>query len=183
MATLTDLLTADDFLRLPPLEQPAELVRGNLVMMNMPGFRHGAVCVNIVYVLRRFLDQRPLGRVISNDAGVITERGPDTVRGPDVAYYSFARLPATATPVGYPSVAPEIVFEVLSPADRWAATLGEAGEYLNAGTLVVYIVDPEARSVTLCRPATAPVTFNAEHMLALPELHAEFSVPLGSLLD
>jgi hypothetical protein len=32
MATLTDLLTAEDFLRLPPLEQPAELVPGNLVM-------------------------------------------------------------------------------------------------------------------------------------------------------
>ncbi|MFO0900864.1 MAG: Uma2 family endonuclease [Pirellulales bacterium] len=182
MATITDLLTAEDFFRIPSLDQPAELVRGSLVMMNMPGFRHGAVCGNVVYELRRFLEGRPLGRVISNDAGVVTERGPDTVRGPDVAYYSFERLPAQATPVGYPNVAPEIVFEVLSPSDRWAATLGKAGEYLSAGTLAVCIVDPEAASLTLCRPAAAPLTLDADPTLELPELHSEFSVPIRSLL-
>ncbi len=85
MTTLPAPLTAKDFFRLTPLDQPAELVRGSLVTLHMLGFRHGAVCGNIVYELRRFLEGRPLGRVISNDAGVITERGPDTVRGPDVA--------------------------------------------------------------------------------------------------
>ena len=34
-----------------------------------------------------------LGRVVTNDSGIVTQRDPDTVRGADVAYYSYARLP------------------------------------------------------------------------------------------
>ena len=43
--------------------------------------------------LGNFVEEHDLGRVMSNDSGVITERDPDTVRGADVAYYSYARLP------------------------------------------------------------------------------------------
>ncbi len=50
---------------------------------------------------------------IGNDAGVITERDPDTVRGADVAFYSYRRVPKDAEPEGYPDAIPEFVFEVL----------------------------------------------------------------------
>jgi Uma2 family endonuclease len=181
MTTLTDLLTAEQYLLLPEFDQPSELVRGSLVMMNVPGFRHGDVCGSVYYAVRRFLADRPIGRVVSNDSGVITERNPDSVRGPDIAFYSLERLPADVVPVGYPNVAPEVVFEVLSPSDRWAESLGKAGEYLHAGVLAVCIVDPVARSVTLCRPEVAPLTRQEDQTLELPELHAEFSVPVRSL--
>jgi len=48
--------------------------------------------------------------------GIVTERGPDTVRGPDVSYWSAARLPFDLIPVGYPEIAPDLCVEVLSPA-------------------------------------------------------------------
>jgi Uma2 family endonuclease len=147
-------------------------------MMNMPGFRHGDVCRRVAQVVGNFIDERSLGRVTGNDAGVITARNPDTVRGPDIAYYSFERLPADVVPVGYPSVAPEVVFEVLSPSDHWSDALGKAGEYLRAGVRVVCVVDPETRTATLCRPDAAPLTRGEDQSLELPELHAEFAVPL-----
>ncbi|HUY88474.1 MAG TPA: Uma2 family endonuclease [Pirellulales bacterium] len=169
MATIEALLTAEEYFKLPDQGRPSELVRGKIVMMNMPGFRHGLVCSAIAAALRNFVSDRDLGRVVTNDAGVITERGPDTVRGADVAFYSFARLPKTSVPAGYPGVAPELVFEVLSPSDRWPDVLAKVSEYLKAGVLAVCIVDPE-REVVIVHDAEHPGrTLAAGDELALPE--------------
>ena len=179
MAIASDLITAEVFLSLPDDGQAYELVRGSTVMMVRPGYRHGKVCGNVVRLLGNYVAEHELGSIVSNDAGVITERNPDTVRGPDVAFYSYARVPRGADPVGYPTAAPEIVFEVLSPYDRWPAVLGKAAEYLDAGVLVVCVLDPELRSATICRTNQAPLTVARQEELLLPELHADFRVPLA----
>ena len=87
--------------------------------MNMPRPRHGQICARIVYLLERFQEDHPLGHVVSNDCGVVTEHNPDTVRGADVAFYSYGRVPPGPLPRGYLTVVPELVFEVRSPTDRW----------------------------------------------------------------
>ena len=46
MATVETLLTTEEFHLLPDDGQPLELVRGRVVVMNMPGFRHGEICWN-----------------------------------------------------------------------------------------------------------------------------------------
>jgi Uma2 family endonuclease len=138
-------------------------------MMNMPGFRHGLVCSAITGTLRSFVAERDLGRVVSNDAGVVTERSPDSVRGADVAFYSFARLPKAIVPQGYPTVAPELVFEVLSPSDRWPDVLAKVSEYLRAGVLVVCVVDPEREVVVVHDTAHPGRTLASGDELALPE--------------
>lgn len=112
------LLTAEEYLRLPDNGQPTELVRGRVVPVNMPTPRHGEICVQTAYFLRRFLDDHTVGRVVSNDSGVVTEQNPDTVRGADVAYLSYQRAPKGPLPDGYLSVVPEVVFEVRSTTDR-----------------------------------------------------------------
>ena len=92
MATVAEkLLTAEEYGELPDNGQPTELVRGRIVPLNMPAPRHGEICVVTIYLLKRFLEDHPLGRVVSNDSGVITERDPDTVRGGDLAFYSYQR--------------------------------------------------------------------------------------------
>ncbi|MFO0899919.1 MAG: Uma2 family endonuclease [Pirellulales bacterium] len=179
MAIASDLLTADDFRQLPEDGHLYELVRGCAIMMVRPGYRHGRVCGEVVRLLGNYYAQHALGTVIGNDAGVITQRDPDTVRGPDVAFYSFARVPRDADPVGYPDSPPEIVFEVLSPHDRWSEVLSMAGEYLQAGVSVVCILDPEARTATVCRADGPPLVLAHDQDLALPELHAEFRVPVA----
>src|SRR6266404_3475734 len=86
VATPQKLLTADDYIRLPDDGRRRELRRGVVVVMNLPGFRHGEVCGNVYYWVSSFVRQHRLGRVLSNDSGLITERDPDTVRGADVSY-------------------------------------------------------------------------------------------------
>jgi hypothetical protein len=87
------LMTAEEYCLLPDNGQPTELVRGKVVPVNMSRPRHGQICARVVYLLQQHQEDHPLGHVVSNDSGVPTEHDPDTVRGADVAYYSYARVP------------------------------------------------------------------------------------------
>ena len=128
-AVATEILTAKEFARLPDDGIPSELVRGRIVRMNIPKPLHGLVCGNITVVLGSFVKKHQLGWVFSNDSGVITERNPDSVRGPDVAYCSYKRLPKRSRPKrDYLDVAPELAFEVRSPDDRWSKLQAKVAE-------------------------------------------------------
>src|SRR5258708_18643824 len=93
MPTIQTLLTAEEFLRLPAGGPTSELIRGVVVMMNQPNFNHGLITANVHLLLGNFVKQHNLGRTVITDSGVITERDPDSVRGPDVAYYTYERIP------------------------------------------------------------------------------------------
>lgn len=89
MATVERLLTAEEYAQLPGNGVPTELVRGKVVCLNIPSSRHGWLCMRVGKLLANYVDHRELGRVFCNDAGMITERDPDTVRGPDVSFFSY----------------------------------------------------------------------------------------------
>jgi Uma2 family endonuclease len=172
-------LTAEEFARRPDPGYPEELVKGTLVTTPPPGARHGEVCARAISLLKLYLMTNDLGRVLSNDAGVITERGPDSVRGPDVSYYSYAKLPKGPTPKGYPGVPPDLALEVVSPDDRWPKMLAKVAEYLNAGVAIVGVLDPERRTLHLY-DGDDPVRVLAEgDDLALPALLGDFQVPVS----
>jgi Uma2 family endonuclease len=180
--TAKRLLTAEEYGRLPDDGRKTELVRGEVVELNIPRSRHGEICAQIVYIIRRFLDDHPVGRVIGNDSGVITERGPDTVRGPDVTYCSFARIAPGPLAWDYLSVAPEVVFEVRSPTDRWSRILKKIGEFLDMGVGVVCVVDEMTKSINVYRAeANGAISFDQE--LILPELHADFRIAVRRFFE
>lgn len=145
------LLTAEEFTRLPdPLDGARqELIAGRVVTMPPPKGIHGYVCLNLGAELRTFVRSRSLGWVVSNDAGVILERDPDTVRGPDLAYYSKERVPVL--PTGYFEVPPDLAVEVLSPDDAASRINSKVRHYLAHGVRLVWVVDPEERTVTVYR--------------------------------
>ena len=183
MATAEALLTAEEFERMPDPGYPTELVRGRIVAMNPPGFRHGAVCVNIVRIVGGYLDRDDRGRLVSNDSGTITERGPDTVRGMDVGYYSYERLPREKRPQGYPGVSPDAVFEVKSPSDRWSDLLEKTAEYLKSGVIKVCIVDPQRRTVTIYSQDEPERALSENDIFELPEIFPGLSVPVARFFE
>ena len=67
---------------------------------------------------------------------------------PDVGYLSYARMPlAEQQLTGAPAIAPDVVVEVRSPDDRDRDFDEKVRVYMAAGTTVVFIVDPDARTV------------------------------------
>lgn len=177
------LLTAEEFARRPDPGYPEELVKGRIVTMPPPGARHGQLCAQIVFLLRLYLQDHDLGHVLSNDSGTVTERGPDSVRGPDISFYSYAKLPKGPLPEGYPAVPPDLVVEVLSPHDRWPKVLAKVSEYLNAGVAVVCVLDPERRRLDLYEGDQPVRILGADDELTLPAVLGDFQVRVGRLLE
>ena len=125
----------------------SELVRGEIVLMPLPKGRHGIICNRIGRFLGNLVDTRKLGWVTSNDTGVILERDPDTMRGPDVAYWSITRQPKM--PENYFEIPPDIAVEVLSPDDRRKNVREKIKDYVKNGVKLVWLVDPDTRTVTV----------------------------------
>jgi Uma2 family endonuclease len=177
------LITAKEFLLMDD-GTPSELVRGRIVKMNVPAPRHGHFCSRIARWLGVFAeDENDLGRVMTNDAGVITEHDPDSVRGPDVSYYSYKRLPKGPLPEGYLDVVPDAAFEVRSPSDRWSATQAKVTELLNAGVQVVCVLDPRHESVTVWDQDGPPHTLHKGDTLTLPTVLPGFELPIARLFE
>jgi Uma2 family endonuclease len=177
------LYTAEEFGRRPDPGYPEELVRGRIVRMPPPGSRHGKVCNKTGRIVGNYADDHDLGHVLNNDSGVITERGPDTVRGADVCFYSYERVPKGPLPPGYLDVVPDLVFEVLSPDDRWRKVLGKVTEYLDAGVRVVVVLDPERRQLHVFQDDEPIRILTDQDELTLPNVLGEFRVPVRRFFD
>jgi Uma2 family endonuclease len=183
MSTATRLLTAEEYFRLPDDGRRTELVRGRMIEMSRPGGIRGRVCARIVYRMEAYRQEHDTGHVLSNDTGIITERGPDTVRGADVCWISYARLPKQMLPEGYPDVAPNLVYEVRSPNDRWPAIRVKIEEYLACGVEFVVVVDPQRQNVRVYTPDEPDTILQGDDVLAFPQLLPGFSVPVRLIFE
>ncbi len=142
MATVAEpkLMTAEEFMAADLGEGTFELVRGKVIEIPPPMPQHGRVCVNTGFALESYGRQSGLGYVLSNDSAVLTERGPDTVRGLEVCFYSHARWPRSQVGTTLPPVPPDLAVEVASPTTRPATLFRRVGECLEAGVSLVWVV-------------------------------------------
>ncbi len=177
------LSTAEEFLEREDLEGPVELVKGMVHQMPPPFPRHGTVCANVAFHIQVFVRQGDLGRVMTNDVCIVTQRDPDTVRGADVVYVSYARVPKGPLSDGYLPAQPDLVVEVRSPSDRWKDLLKKVVEYLDAGTPVVCIVDPTTETARVYRSDRDEEQFSNGDTLILEDILPGFSVPLMQLFE
>src|SRR5262249_12909039 len=134
------------------------------VVRQLPGlfFREAKVCAAFAGRLGHFVDQHDLGHAASNDSFVTVSREPLVVRGADVCFYSYERLPKGPAPRGPLPAAPDLVAEVRSPSDAWTEVLIKVIEYLKAGVRVVLIFDATTRTVSAIRDTEAMRTFRAD---------------------
>ena len=183
--TPVPLLTADEFMRLHGDEAGVELVKGYVVRYPMPGAEHGEVCGNAFYFLKCHTKEQGHGRVMSNDTFIRTSTNPDTYRGADVCFLSYARLPKEQpTPKGALEIAPEVVIEVRSPTDRTGDIQIKVGEYLNAGVTVVVVLDPAIDAATVYRQTEdIPLRFSNGDELTLPDILPGFAVPVRRFFE
>lgn len=151
--TAKHLITAEEFFLMPDPEDGSqqELVRGEIITMPPPGALHGVCCSKANRRVGNFVDDHDLGTFTCNDSGFITERGPDSVRGPDVAFWSKERV--REVPVGYFELAPDLAVDVLSPSNTSKQIRAKLREYFAKGVRMVWVVAPEDRTVTIYRSA------------------------------
>ena len=183
VASVADaLLTVEEFAQRPEPQfgSREELVKGVVQKMPMPRFRHGEIQLQVGSLLRQYVKPRGLGR-IATETGVITGLDPDTVRGPDVAFWSKERLPLDAHVEVYPDVAPDLCVEIRSPEERSKRVRTKLCEYFACGVRMVWVIDPEAQSVTVYRQADEGRVLWENATLSGEDVLPEFSCRVGDL--
>jgi Uma2 family endonuclease len=180
--TQSKLLTAEEFLLQPqPLDgSRQELVRGEIVTMPPPMMPHGVACANVVRKIGVFIDAGQGGTLACNDAGIITERGPDTVRGPDVSYWSKERL--KEVPAGYSEIAPDMLVEVLSPGNTTKQIRAKLREYFIKEVRLVWVIAPEDRTLTIYRCADEGRVLHESATATGEDVLPGFTCRVGDLL-
>jgi Uma2 family endonuclease len=153
MSTITHkkLLTAEEFFLLPDSGDGSqqELVRGEVVTMPPPGDLRGVTCSKVDRKIGVFIDAGPGGILACNDTGIITEQDPDSVRGPDISYWTKERF--KEVPVGWMTISPDMLMEVLLPSKTSKQIRVKLIEYFAKGVRLVWVIAPEDRMLTVYR--------------------------------
>ena len=181
--TLTKLLTAADLLRLYGEGVRGELIRGVLHETMSTGLEHGEIAVNLSAELRNFVKPRRLGRLVTSDVGVWLERDPDTVREPDIAYFSTDTLPPGVRVTGYAEVSPDLVVEIASPSDSPREVNDKAWMWLSYGVRLVWVVQPETRTVDVHAPGRAVVKLDEGDTLDGVDVLPGFTCAVREVFD
>ncbi len=129
-----------------------ELDEGEIVEMPPPGEFQGVVCALLVHLLWQFVIRRNKGGyVCCNDTGFLVKRKRDVLRGPDVTLFNESR-PLKKMSREHAAHLPRLIVEVMSPNDQIDKLNRRISQYLKRGVPLVWLVDPESRTVTVYRP-------------------------------
>ena len=142
--------TMEDVIRLSESEgRLFELVDGTLVEKAM-GWQESLLAGVIMQWLNNYLDQHRIGVATGPDG--MTRLFSDTVRGPDVAFVAWTRLPDGRIPTApIPDLVPNFVIEVLSVSNTYSEMSRKRREYFHAGVELLWMVDHRSRTVTVFR--------------------------------
>ena len=155
-----------------------ELSRGRIVREPRPGGQHGLVVGRLVRILGSEVEARGAGVVVT-ETGFLLATDPPTLRGPDAAF--IARDPAAAAPKGPWTEPPTLAVEVVSPSNSAAEVQAKVLEYLEAGTKLVWVVDPASRSVAAWRPPGDAHVHREDEVLDAGESLRGFSLPVAEI--
>jgi Uma2 family endonuclease len=150
MATALETeLTPHDLLQMPDDGRVYELVEGRLVEKDM-GMRSSWVGGEIYNRLHE-QQKRGVGWAFPADGGYVCFPDPNKVRKPDASFIRRGRLRNETLPDTYCPIAPDIAAEVVSPNDLFSLVDDKVAEYLEAGVLLVWVANPDRRTVHVYR--------------------------------
>ena len=136
---------------LPEAKPALEWVNNRILQKVTPQRRHALAQRRFAARLGDWADQGGTG-VVGTERHFQVQPPGEISRTlvPDVAFLSYDRMPrAEMEATEIPSVAPDVVVEVRSPKDTQVDIDEKTRVYLAAGTIVVFLVDPEQKSITV----------------------------------
>lgn len=128
------------------------LIDGILFEDEMPGRTHGRLAVRLSRYLDEFVESHDLGEVTSETGYFPDENTRDILLLPDVAFQRSESVPKPE-PAGYVQAMPDLAVEIVSPNDTIAKARRKAQVYLDNGTSLVWIVQPDRKGIEVCHAA------------------------------
>ena len=155
-----------------------EYVKGELVPMPPPSREHGEISVNVIRYLDAYVYQNKLGRLYTAET---TFQVGERVMKPDVAFVSTARLTGDKTK-GFP-IPPDLAVEIVSPSDVQSRVVEKTLAYLNAGTRLVWVLEPVSQTVTVYRSETDIEMLTRDDTLTGEDVIPGFTCPVAHLFE
>lgn len=137
------LLSRDDYRLMPETGPRYQLIEGELVMAPAPDRYHQEISGNLEFILRTYLQKRPLGKLY--DAPFDVFLGEHNVFQPDIAFFAKNRL-SVLTDAGAEG-APTFVVEILSPKTAKIDRQSKRKIYAASGVEELWIVDPKQKTI------------------------------------
>jgi len=154
-----------------------EYVKGELVPMSPPTRIHSKVSVKVIRYLDRHVEENQLGEVYVEATFQVGERGLK----PDVAFMPTSQLDGDEN-TGF-LIPPDLAIEVLSPTDVQWRVVDKAFAYLNAGTRLVWVLDPRSKTVTVYRSERDIVLLTYEDTLTGEDVVPGFACQVSQLFE
>ena len=155
-----------------------EYFEGELLPMPPTSGVHGDISSNIQWYLQSHVRTNQLGRIYTSDTGF---QIGDRMLIPDVAFISASRLPEERETAF--SISPDIAIEVVSRSDSMSKIVQKAHAYLEAGTRLVWVIEPIGKTVTVYRSETDIQTLTRNDTLTGEDVIEGFSCPVIQLFE
>jgi Uma2 family endonuclease len=134
----------------------------------------------ILHAIREYLNHHDLGVMLGADGTLRIL--PNQIREPDVAFLSWRHFPQRKLPRDpIPAIAPDLAVEVLSSGNTPAEMERKLREYFQAGTRLVWYVDPDSSSVTVYESVEHPSVLTSQDVLRGGGVLPGFEHSIGEL--
>ena len=158
--------TYSDLVALPEDQLRHELIDGEHFVTPSPAIPHQVILWNLTEVLSPYLRANLIGTALTGPVDV--KLSPCTVLVPDLVYFTAERF-ARVVNEKHATAAPDLVVEILSPGTRRRDKGRKRAVYDREGVREYWIVDPEARSITVLRRPRADAGLTDVTVLTLAE--------------
>ena len=155
-----------------------EYVKGELIPMPPTSGEHGDISANLFLFLGPYVRENQLGRVYTSDTGF---KIGDRFLIPDIAFVLTERLPDERRKAF--SIPPDLAVEIVSPTDVLFRVFEKALTYLSAGTQLVWVIEPVAKTVTVYRSETDIKVLTREDTLTGEDVVEGFSCKISQLFE
>jgi Uma2 family endonuclease len=166
-------------------EWQMELVEGKIIVMGPSDYESEEIGARLITFLNNWVMSRKLGRVTGSSAGFILpsiEEGDSekrNLRAPDVSFVRADRLKKTKR--DFVEMVPDLTVEVKSKTDRIKPLEEKIELFLQLGSTVGILIDPDKLTVTVYRLNQAPVMLQNGDTLTLPELLPGWELAVSEL--
>lgn len=178
---LTQQITITDVERNPP-EGNWELIKGEIVAVNPTSYRSARMTLRIARLLDVYAESHELGDVVGPDAGFVIFPDETTLVAPDVGFVASHRVPPAADQDRFARLAPDLVVEVMSPADRMTDALRKISLYLEAGVPLVWLVEPGPRTISVFQQGQSPRRLAGDEVIAAEAILPGFAMTVATLI-
>jgi len=177
--TLKDLERMQTTLQEAHLDYQLELVEGKISVMGPSDYISDEIGSRLITFLNNWVMPRQLGRVTGAAAGFILPNPDADLRAPDVSFVKAEKLKRSQR--NFVPLVPDLTVEIKSKTDRIKPIVEKLRSFLELGSQVGILINPDRETVTIYRLTGEPVVLTSSDILTIPELFPGWELPVSEL--